>query len=63
VLFWVGAVLVGLVAPILLDVGWRRQSPQRRQRVRAALILVGGLTLRFVIVMAPQWPKVKPWHL
>jgi protein NrfD len=60
VLFWVGAVLVGLVVPILLDLGGRRQ---RRQVVRATLILAGGLVLRFVIVMAPQWPKVKPWHL
>jgi formate-dependent nitrite reductase membrane component NrfD len=59
-LFWVGAVLVGLVVPILLDLRGRRPG---RQRVRATLILVGGLVLRFVIVMAPQWPKVKPWHL
>ena len=63
VLFWLGVVLVGLVLPVVLDVGWRRQSLERRQRIRAALILAGGLALRFVMVMAPQWPKVKPWHL
>ena len=64
VLFWVGVVGLGLLAPLLL----RRVRPssgslERRAKLRAACILVGGLTLRFVFVMAPQWPLVKPWHL
>lgn len=61
-LFWIGAVLVGLVVPVAMElVGGKRAG--ERQRLRAALILAGGLVLRFVIVMAPQWPAVKPWHL
>ena len=62
-LFWVGVVLAGLIAPIALDLIRRPGNVQRQQLLRAALILVGGLVLRFVIVMAPQWPQVKPWHL
>jgi formate-dependent nitrite reductase membrane component NrfD len=64
ILFWVGVVGLGLLAPLLL--GRRRASSgpvERRAMVRAACILVGGLTLRFVFVMAPQWPRVSPWHL
>jgi protein NrfD len=61
-LFWVGVVLVGLIAPVVLDLIGRPGNLGRHQ-LRAALILVGGLALRFVIVMAPQWPQVKPWHL
>jgi formate-dependent nitrite reductase membrane component NrfD len=62
VLFWIGVVLTGLIAPVVLDLAGRRGYVERHQ-LRAALILVGGLVLRFVIVMAPQWPQVKPWHL
>jgi formate-dependent nitrite reductase membrane component NrfD len=64
VLFWVGVVGLGLLAPLLLRrVRVSSGSVERRARLRAACILVGGLTLRFVLVMAPQWPLVKPWHL
>jgi protein NrfD len=62
VLFWIGVVLTGLIAPVVLDLFGRRGNVERH-RLRAALILVGALVLRFVIVMAPQWPQVKPWHL
>lgn len=62
VLFWIGVVLTGLVAPVVLDLIGRPGRVERHQ-LRAALILVGGLVLRFVVVMAPQWPQVKPWHL
>ena len=64
VLFWVGVVGLGLLVPLWL--GRARASSgsvERRAKLRAACILVGGLTLRFVFVMAPQWPLVKPWHL
>ena len=63
VLFWIGAVLTGLIAPFVLDLIRQPGNVERQQLLRAALILVGGLVLRFVIVMAPQWPQVKPWHL
>jgi protein NrfD len=63
ILFWIGVVLAGLVAPFMLDlVRWGRNL-ERHHLVRATLVLIGGLVLRFVIVMAPQWPEVKPWHL
>jgi formate-dependent nitrite reductase membrane component NrfD len=64
VLFWVGVVGLGLLVPLLL--GRARagsSSAERRAMLRATCILVGGLSLRFVFVMAPQWPWVKPWQL
>ena len=63
VLFWIGVVVAGLLAPMILDRIKRRGDLERRLRLRAILILVGGLVLRFVLVMAPQWPRVPPWHL
>ena len=63
-LFWIGVVGLGLLTPLLLGrVRASSGSVERRTKLRAACILVGGLTLRFVFVMAPQWPLVKPWHL
>ena len=61
VVFWIGVVLAGLVAPFVLEFGGR--DAERRHRLRAVLVLAGGLMLRFVIIMAPQWPGVKPWSL
>jgi formate-dependent nitrite reductase membrane component NrfD len=60
-LFWTGVVLAGLIIPLVLD--FVRTSLKRQHVMRAVLVLVGGLMLRFVIVMAPQWPGVKPWSL
>ena len=60
--FWLGVVLAGLIIPMALDLR-RRGNVERQHRLRAALVLGGGLVLRFVIVMAPQWPQVPPWHL
>jgi formate-dependent nitrite reductase membrane component NrfD len=63
-LFWLGTVLVGLIVPLALEAGrWMARDAERRTLVRAACILVGGLVLRYVIVMAPQYPQVPPWHL
>jgi hypothetical protein len=31
--------------------------------VASMCVLAGGLILRFVIVMAPQWPAVRLWAL
>jgi protein NrfD len=64
VIFWLGVVGVGLVAPLLLHrVPWGRFTAHRRAVLGATCVLVGGLLLRFVVVMAPQWPEVRPWHL
>jgi formate-dependent nitrite reductase membrane component NrfD len=63
-LFWLGAVGLGLVAPLLLHRttlgGW---DPHRREVIAAVCVLVGGLILRFVVVMSPQYPVVPPWAL
>ncbi|MEP6574091.1 MAG: NrfD/PsrC family molybdoenzyme membrane anchor subunit [Gemmatimonadota bacterium] len=62
-LFWIGVVLAGLLLPLLLDRLRAGADPGRRDRIRAGLVLAGGLLLRFVFIMAPQWPEVRPWHL
>jgi formate-dependent nitrite reductase membrane component NrfD len=61
ILFWLGVVLAGLIAPFVLDFAGANLG--RREVLRSALVLFGGLMLRFVIIMAPQWPGVKPWSL
>jgi formate-dependent nitrite reductase membrane component NrfD len=49
-LFWVGLVIVGLVAPLALDlVGAGLKVPAV---VPAVLVLIGGFIMRYVIVMA-----------
>lgn len=64
VLFWIFVVGVGLLTPILLGrLPPRPTGAARRAELRAACVLIGGLTLRFVFVMAPQWPRVAPWQL
>jgi formate-dependent nitrite reductase membrane component NrfD len=64
VIFWLGVVGIGLLVPLLLHrVPWGRLSEHRRAVVGATCVLVGGLLLRFVVVMAPQWPEVRPWQL
>ncbi|HUR94101.1 MAG TPA: NrfD/PsrC family molybdoenzyme membrane anchor subunit [Gemmatimonadales bacterium] len=64
VLFWVGVVGVGVVAPLLLHRGiMRGWSVPRRELVAAACVLAGGLLLRFVVVMSPQYPAVSLWSL
>lgn len=64
VIFWLGVVGLGLVVPLVLHRsavrGW---SAQRRAVISAACVLIGGLLLRFVIVMAPQFPEVPLWAL
>jgi formate-dependent nitrite reductase membrane component NrfD len=64
VVFWVGVVLLGLLAPLVLHGLPRGRMPaQRRAMLSAACVLFGGLCLRFVVVMAPQSPMVSPWAL
>jgi formate-dependent nitrite reductase membrane component NrfD len=64
VLFWLGAVGLGMVAPLLLHRttlgGW---DAHRREVIAAVCVLVGGLILRFVVVMSPQYPMVPLWAL
>ena len=64
VLFWIGVVGLGLVFPLLLHRGAIRGWPEpRRELIAAVCVLVGGLLLRFVVVMSPQYPAVPPWTL
>ena len=64
VLFWIGVVGLGLVWPLVLHgravLGW---AEPRRELIAAVCGLVGGLLLRFVVVMAPQYPAVSLWAL
>lgn len=64
VVFWLGVVGLGLIVPLLLQRGvigaW---GTHRREIVAAMCVLLGGLLLRFVVVMSPQYPAVHLWHL
>ena len=64
VLFWFGVVGAGLLFPLVLHRravrGW---DAHRRERIAAICVLAGGLVLRFVVVMAPQYPQVHLWSL
>jgi formate-dependent nitrite reductase membrane component NrfD len=64
VLFWLGIVGLGLLFPLVLQRhavrGW---DVHRRERIAAMCVLVGGLVLRFVVVMSPQYPDVRLWAL
>jgi protein NrfD len=62
VVFWLGVVVVGLLVPLARH--WVALGPGSRSVTRAAAcVLIGGLLLRFVIVMSPQYPRVALWHL
>lgn len=64
VVFWFGVVGVGLLLPIVLHwravLGW---AQHRRELIAAVCALVGGLLLRFVVVLSPQFPAVPLWKL
>jgi formate-dependent nitrite reductase membrane component NrfD len=64
VLFWLGVVGGGLLLPQVLHrkavLGW---AEHRRELIAAICVLVGGLLLRFVVVMSPQFPAVSLWAL
>jgi polysulfide reductase chain C len=63
-LFWIGVVGLGLVFPLALQRGAiRGWAEPRRELIAAVCVLVGGLLLRFVVVMSPQYPSVPPWSL
>lgn len=64
VLFWLGVVGIGVLLPLVLHrrpiLGW---DEHRRAVAAAVCVLVGGLLLRFVIIMSPQYPAVALWAL
>jgi formate-dependent nitrite reductase membrane component NrfD len=53
--FWVGAVLVGLVLPLVLQLGGgRRAASPGLAAVVALLVLVGGFLVKYVLIVAGQ---------
>jgi polysulfide reductase chain C len=62
VLFWLGVIGIGLIVPLVLPYA-RANAAARRPLLGASCVLVGGLLLRFVVIMAPQWPNVALWRL
>ena len=62
VLFWFGVVGIGLLFPLLLP-SLRSAALSRRPALGATCVLAGGLLLRFVVIMAPQWPNIALWKL
>lgn len=52
--FWLGAVLLGTVLPLLLQSGAVGRAASRRTVITAALVLVGGFLVKFVLIGAGQ---------
>jgi formate-dependent nitrite reductase membrane component NrfD len=63
VVFWLGVVVLGLLVPLVLHRRAHGGDGVRRAKLAAGFVLAGGLLLRFVMVMSPQWPEVRPWSL
>lgn len=64
VVFWLGVVGIGLLLPLVLPRFRAQQSGVgRRAALGAYCVLAGGLLLRFVVIMAPQWPRIELWKL
>jgi len=62
VLFWLGVIGAGLLLPLLLPY-LRSSAFARYPTLGATCVLAGGLLLRFVVIMAPQWPNIALWKL
>ncbi|MEW5917375.1 MAG: NrfD/PsrC family molybdoenzyme membrane anchor subunit [Gemmatimonadota bacterium] len=62
VVFWIGVVGIGLILPLLLPFARSRQLASR-PLLGVTCVLAGALLLRFVVIMAPQWPNVTLWRL
>jgi formate-dependent nitrite reductase membrane component NrfD len=53
---------IGMLFPLLLPY-LRSGAFTRRPALGATCVLAGGLLLRFVVIMAPQWPYIALWKL
>jgi formate-dependent nitrite reductase membrane component NrfD len=62
VLFWLGVIGIGLLLPLALPY-LRSGAFTRRPLLGASCVLIGGLLLRFVVIRAPQWPRIELWRL
>ena len=54
VTFWLGAVFLGAVLPLLLQLGAIGQRTSKMTALRATLVLVGGFVVKFVLIDAGQ---------
>ena len=52
--FWLGAVLLGTVLPLLLQFGVIGHRVSQLTALRAALVLAGGFLIKFVLIDAGQ---------
>lgn len=52
--FWVGAVVIGLIIPFILEVAGRQAAKPGLVAISAILILVGGFLVKYVIIAAGQ---------
>jgi len=52
--FWLGAVVVGLIVPLILEVMRRQRGSPGLVAISAVLILLGGLLVKYVIMAAGQ---------
>jgi formate-dependent nitrite reductase membrane component NrfD len=52
--FWLGAVLVGLVAPLALQLGGARRVSAGMAALVAVLVLIGGFVIKYVLIAAGQ---------
>jgi formate-dependent nitrite reductase membrane component NrfD len=62
VVFWIGVVGIGLILPLLLPYARSRRLTSR-PLLGVTCVLAGALLLRFVVIMAPQWPNITLWRL
>lgn len=64
VVFWLGVVGLGLIVPlVVLHRRVTASDTVQRATLGAGCVLAGGLLLRFVVIMAPQWPHTALWRL
>ena len=52
--FWIGAVVVGLIVPLALELTARQRINPGLVAISAILILVGGFVIKYVIIAAGQ---------
>jgi formate-dependent nitrite reductase membrane component NrfD len=52
--FWLGAIVLGAVLPLLLQFGVIGRAASRRTAITAALVLLGGFMVKFALIGAGQ---------
>jgi formate-dependent nitrite reductase membrane component NrfD len=52
--FWLGAVIIGIIVPLLLQRGAARRGAEGRIALASVLVLVGGFLLKYIVMAAGQ---------